>query len=222
MPQTSLDPGKRPGVHTRRRKRRGFSIGKAAALLLAAAAALALIGYVSDLREQENEENLDASVPEWIDVRLLTPNKYSRPGIALKKVRGIVVHYTANPGSTAMQNRDYFESLSLSGGTYASSHFIIGIDGSVVQCVPTTEIAYCSNSRNSDTVSIECCHADASGKLSEETYASLVKLTKWLMNKYGLDAKSVIRHYDVTGKLCPKYFVDHPDKWKAFLKEIDE
>ena len=41
-----------------------------------------------------------------LDVQLLTPNPYSRPQKALEKVNGIVVHYTANPGTSARQNRD--------------------------------------------------------------------------------------------------------------------
>ena len=38
-----------------------------------------------------------AERPELI-VELLDINQYSRPGTALEKVNGIVVHYTANPG----------------------------------------------------------------------------------------------------------------------------
>lgn len=58
----------------------------------------------------------DNDITDWtgappIDVELLTPNSWSRPQTRLKKVDGIVIHYTANPGSTAMQNRDYFENL---------------------------------------------------------------------------------------------------------------
>lgn len=45
-----------------------------------------------------------------ITQNLLTANINSRPGIALEKVKGIVVHYTANPGTSAKANRDYFES----------------------------------------------------------------------------------------------------------------
>ena len=66
--------------------------------------------------------------PELI-VELLDINEYSRPGTALEKVNGIVVHYTANPGTTAEQNRGYFEGLAQSGETYASSHFVIGLSG---------------------------------------------------------------------------------------------
>lgn len=48
-------------------------------------------------------------------VELLTVNEYSRPGTELAQVNGIVVHYTANPGTTAEQNRSYFESLAETG-----------------------------------------------------------------------------------------------------------
>ena len=69
-------------------------------------------------------------------VELLSVNEYSRPGTELSQVNGIVVHYTANPGTTAEQNRSYFESLAETGETHASSHFIIGISGEIIQCIP--------------------------------------------------------------------------------------
>lgn len=112
-----------------------------------------------------------------LDVQLLDINEYSRPGIALEKVNGIVIHYTANPGTSAEQNRDYFNGLANSKKTKASSHFVIGLDGEIVQCIPCNEIAYASNDRNSDTISIECCIEDDSGKFNEDTYKSLVELT---------------------------------------------
>ena len=56
-----------------------------------------------------------------ITEELLTPNEYSRPGLSLDKVNGIVVHYTANPGTGAENNRSYFEGLKDSGATYASN-----------------------------------------------------------------------------------------------------
>ena len=93
-----------------------------------------------------------------LDVELLDVNEYSRPGATLKQVNGIVIHYTANPGSSAMANRDYFEGLKDAHTTKASSHFIVGLEGEVVQCIPTTEIAYASNDRNGDTISLSLIH----------------------------------------------------------------
>ena len=161
-------------------------------------------------------------VPDWIERDLIPVNPYSRSGELLSSIDGIVVHYTANPGTTAKQNRNYFAGLADGSGTSASSHFIIDTDGTILQCVPMSEIAYASNDRNRDTLSIECCHEDESGKFTKETYQSLVKLTAWLCDTYGLETDQVIRHYDVTGKLCPKYYVEHEDKWETLKKDIEK
>ena len=163
--------------------------------------------------------DVDASEPE-IDVQLLDVNPYSRPGTQSNGITGIVIHYTANPGSTAQGNRDYFNGLQFSHETKASSNFVVGLDGEIIQCIPSTEISYASNDRNSDTLSIECCHPDESGQFTEATYQSLVNLTAWLCSHFDVPVDSVIRHYDVTGKECPKYFVDHEDAWEQFRKDV--
>ena len=158
--------------------------------------------------------------PDWITQDFLPRNDYSRPGTPLDAVDGVVVHYVGNPGTTAGQNRSYFAGLARSGETYASSHFLIGLDGEILQCVPLDEVAYCSNQRNHDTLSIECCHPDETGKFTDETYDSLVRLTAWLCTELDLTEKNVIRHYDVTEKRCPLYFVDHEDAWEDFLADV--
>ncbi len=160
------------------------------------------------------------TVPPQITDMLLSPNPYSRPGDELSGVKGVVVHYTSNPGTTAEQNRNYFEGLASSHFTHASSHYIIGIDGEIIRCIPDDEIAYASNDRNGDTLAIECCHPDESGEFTEETYASLVWLTAYLVGAYDLPPEEVIRHYDVSGKSCPKYYVENPKSWKKFQEDM--
>lgn len=172
------------------------------------------------LKEEEEKYFVIQERPE-IDVQLLTPNEYSRPGIATETIENIVVHYTANPGTTAQQNRDFFEGLKDSHETSVSSHFVIGLEGEIIQCIPTAERAYASNQRNYNTVSIECCHMDETGKFNDTTYDSLVELCAWLCCKFNLSAEDVIRHYDVTGKSCPKYFVDNQGEWESFIQEVD-
>lgn len=135
-------------------------------------------------------------------------------------MNGVVVHYVGNPGTTARQNHSYFQNLSSTGETYASSHFLIGLEGEIIQNVPLDEVAYCSSQRNSDTISVECCHPDSGGAFTQETYDSLVRLVRWLMEYYELDAGQVIRHYDVTGKECPLYYVRHPGDWESFLADL--
>lgn len=159
-------------------------------------------------------------MPEWVTVDLLPVNEYSRPGTALEQVNGIVVHYVGNPGTTAQNNRNYFAGLAETGERKASSHFVVGVDGEILQCVPLDEIAYCSNQRNDDTISIECCHPGEDGQFTQETYDSLVQLVTFLADYYDLDRDQIIRHYDVTGKLCPIYYVEHEDAWESFKDDV--
>lgn len=179
-----------------------------------------IAGVRSCVREHREPAQLVVNEAPAFDVDLLTFNDYSRPGIERSEINGIVIHYTANPGSTAKQNRDYFEGLKDSKITKASAHFIVGIDGEIIQCIPTAEIAYASNSRNSDTISIECCHPDETGEFTEATYDSLVELVAWLCGKFSLETEDIIRHYDVTGKACPLYFVEHEDAWETFKQDV--
>ncbi len=164
----------------------------------------------------------EVELPEYVRENFLTQNPYSRPGAYLRKINGVVIHYVGNPGSTAGANRSYFESLSDgTTGVYASSHFIVGLEGEVIQCIPLTEIAYASNDRNGDTISIEVCHPDAGGQFNDVTYQRLAELTGWLCWKFDLEpSEAVIRHYDVTGKRCPLYYVEHPEAWEALRGDI--
>ena len=206
----------------RRLKRKRAMLVSAMALILL----LLIWGIVSVIRAVFFKEPVDpASIvtPDWIDVQLLDPNPYSRPGTPLEKINGIVVHYTANPGTTAQQNRNYFNNLAKQNGesaTSVSSHFIIGLDGEIIQCIPLSEISYASNDRNADTVSIECCHPDSSGKFTDATYQSLVRLSAWLESQLDLRERSIIRHYDVTGKLCPLYYVENESEWNQFKEDV--
>lgn len=189
-------------------------------LLVILTVALALHSCRSG-RENKRNTGLDVGADEpEINVQLLDVNEYSRPGTESDPITGIVIHYTANPGSTAMNNRDYFQNLKNTHETSVSSHFVVGLDGEIVQCVPTWEVAYASNGRNHDTVSIECCHPDETGKFNKETYKSMVQLTAWLCRKFALTEENVIRHYDVTGKNCPKYFVEDEDAWELFKGDV--
>ena len=209
-----------PEPYRRRRRRRRTAPGTVVLTLgLVLLCLTAAVAWVLLSRGLPAE---DIEVPGYVERDYLPVNPYSRPGDPLEKINGVVIHYVGNPGTTAHANRNYFESLS-SGeeGTYASSHFIVGLDGEVIQCVPLTEVAYASNSRNEDTVSIEVCHPDETGEFSHVTYDRTVELTAWLCREFRLDPETdVIRHYDVTGKECPRYYVEHPEAWDTFRADV--
>ena len=171
--------------------------------------------------ERQTEPEAYVPVPE-ISEQILTVNEWSRPGDKIKSLDYIVIHYLGNPETTAQQNHDYFESLKDLQNTSMSANYVIGLDGEIIHCVPDDEVAYASNSANEYSISIENCHPDDTGRFTDETYASLVHLVAYLSDYYDLDRDQIIRHYDVTGKPCPKYYVDHPGAWEAFLDEVME
>lgn len=216
-------------IYRRRKRRRLSKRGRYAAIVGIAALVLFItLLVVAGTRRQKAEKKTvsEKTYPDiTFDVRFLDPNPFSRPQLALKKVHAIVVHYTANPGVDAVANRNYFNNLPKANErkqkkTYASSHFVIGLDGTIVQCIPLEEMAYASNDRNSDTVSIECCHKKENGKFTAQTQDALIQLCTYLCIKFDLTEENLIRHYDVTGKICPKYFVEHPDAWETFKKDV--
>lgn len=176
------------------------------------------VRYVTDayLDNKAMEYLKTGEVPDWVEAQLIDENTSARPGTPLNEINGIVIHYVANPGSSAEANRNYFDKPE----TKVSSHFVVGLDGEIIQCVPLYEEAVASNTRNVDTISIEVCHPDDSGKFSMTTMNSLVKLTSWLKDTCRLKQNDVIRHYDVTGKMCPKYYVEHEDEWESFKQKL--
>jgi hypothetical protein len=157
--------------------------------------------------------------PAW-EEDFLTINEYSRPGDLLHSVKSIFVHYTANPGTSAAQNRSYFEQLKDTHITSASSHFIIGYDGEIIQCIPLDEIGYAVATRNNDSISIECCYVDSDGSFTEETYQSLVTLLAWLADSYSLTEDDILRHYDCGGKECPVYYVENESAWHTLKDDV--
>jgi N-acetylmuramoyl-L-alanine amidase len=213
----------------RKRRRRLLRIIVLSSLFMIGVACILLVSVPDKIKLPDishlsypSSETINETISKNLNINqmLLTPNEYSRPQTPLKRVNSIVIHYTANPGTTAENNRNYFENLRIKKETSASAHFIIGLEGEIIQCIPLNEISFASNDRNHDTISIECCHPDETGKFNEETYNSLVSLVAWLCHEYDLDKKDIIRHYDVTGKCCPRFFVDHEDEWDVFKDNV--
>lgn len=166
-------------------------------------------------------ESVFVKHPDW-EENYLTPNEYSRPGEPLKSVTNIFVHYTANPGTSAAQNRSYFEQQKDTHEASVSAHFIIGYEGEIIQCVPLDEIAYAVMTRNYDSISIECCYLEQDGSFTPETYESLISLLAWLTDAYQLEAEDILRHYDCGGKKCPLYYTEHEDAWEQLKMDVDK
>jgi N-acetylmuramoyl-L-alanine amidase len=158
-----------------------------------------------------------------IERRHLTVNPYSRPGRRLHTVRAIVLHWVANPGSSAGANRDYWEDRKDGRNGYGSAHYVID-DRTVIEAIPPDEMAYHVGARsytrfgqrissypNDATIGVELCHEDWTGALSPTVWDRAVELVGDLCMSYGLPPYAITTHYAITGKLCPRWFVDHAD-----------
>lgn len=155
-------------------------------------------------------------------------------------IKKIVWHFTANDGDTDEANGKYFANNIVE----ASAHYFVD-DDSVTQSVPDNYIAwsvggkkypscketgggkYYGIAKNSNTLNIELCDDVKNGKIypSEKTIENALALTRTLMKKYGLKKSDVIRHFDVTGKLCPAYWCGTKEKdaeWQKILDRLEE
>ena len=125
-----------------------------------------------------------------IDKQYLTISNYNRPGARRERTTAVACHYIGNPGTGAQANRNYFENLRISRATKASCHYIIGLNGEIIQLIPEEEISWCTNQANSYTISIEACHPAATGKFTDATYQSYIALAADICKRWGLDPQA--------------------------------
>ena len=209
-------------LERRRRRRRKLILKRVICFLLLlclAAGAVFGIKIYKSAKEPPSaklEKVRAIEIPDWIDEQIIHLHTTARTGTELDGVKNIVIHYVGNPNTSAQNNRDYFDKDS----TEVSSHFLVGLEGEIIQCLPLWEKSAASNWRNNDTISIEVCHPDETGKFNDKTYDAVIKLASWLLKELGLDESAVIRHYDITEKLCPLYYVEHEDAWEQLKKDI--
>ena len=151
----------------------------------------------------------------------------------LSDIKFIAYHYTANDGDTDEANGKYFNGANRN----TSAHLFVD-DDSCTQSVPDNYVAwsvggnkYANTSggkfygiaNNYNTLNIEMCDTlkDGTYNLSKKTRENAIIIGKEKMKQYNIPIENVIRHYDVTGKHCPAYFVDET-KWKEFKAELND
>lgn len=143
-------------------------------------------------------------------------------------VKYIVIHYTGNDGDTAENNAKYFKN----NVTKTSAHYFVD-DTEVILSVPEDYVAYSVGGKgngplknictNKNSISIELCDTVRNGTIAptDKTVENALQLTRDLMSKYGIPKSNVVRHWDVTTKNCPAYWVND-DRWKTeFWDKID-
>ena len=159
--------------------------------------------------------------------KLLTRINFSDANRKPGQIKYLVKHYCGAEGD-ANANCRYFAS----GYRGASAHYFVGYNGDIWQSVEDNDIAWHCGARvykhpecrNTNSIGIEfCVKKDKNGRwyYTEETKAAGLELIRYLMDKYGIDENHVLRHYDVTGKICGEPDVRNNGKeWEKFKKEI--
>jgi N-acetylmuramoyl-L-alanine amidase len=173
----------------------------------------------------------------WIE-DLLIINKYSRPGIKLLGVEGIVMHWTATPGASDENEVAFFDGADGGGSRYAGAHIFIDDDSARLD-IPLNEVAYHANEHacripklaktasyypnggaNLCTIGIEMC-VEKDGTIHKDTIARAVKIVAALCKQFKLDPlKDIYRHFDITGKNCPAPWVAKPSLFTDFKNNV--
>ena len=168
-----------------------------------------------------------------VEIKIKTANRSNYGGKrSTTDIKYIVIHYTANDGDTDEGNGNYFANNIVR----ASAHYFVD-DDSITRSVPDNYIAWAVGGSkykytkggtfygkciNANSISIELCDTKKNGvyDFTEATIKNAADLVKLLMKKYNVPVERVIRHYDVTGKVCPKPFVDDEKAWKEFKERL--
>jgi len=168
-------------------------------------------------------------------------NLFSNPGTPLRGVMALAVHNTGNPGTDNNHTFRYFRNLQLQNPNddrldrYAGTHYGTDPTGSMQYIREEYRTYNCgaykytefkkqlfgSKYPNDWVISVEMHHPDSTGKPEIKTYNHLIDLSVNICDRYKLDPMTqIIRHYDVTGKICPKWYVDHPELFEEFKKSV--
>jgi N-acetylmuramoyl-L-alanine amidase len=158
-------------------------------------------------------------------------NQYTRPGLKLAGVKGIVMHWTATPGASALNERNYFNGTCIADKRYASAHYFV--DRKEAQhIIPENEVAYHAHDQNrcyvsflkpnanTTAIGVEMC-VEKDGKIHSQTIQNAAELVADLCKRYGLSTNKIVRHYDVTNKNCPAPWVSDSSQLTAFRKKVD-
>lgn len=162
---------------------------------------------------------------------LVQVNKYSRPGLKLAGVYGLVIHWTANPGASDTAHQKFFDGADGGGGRYAGAHFFVDRDSATL-IIPLDEVAYhaneskcrvsnkLGNNANLTTLGIEMC-VEKDGTIHAETVERTLQLVFHLCSFYKLTSNDVYRHYDITGKNCPAPWVKDVQLFVDFKTKVN-
>lgn len=145
-------------------------------------------------------------------IELLIEN--NRPGTKMQPTT-VTVHNTANPDTTARNNRDYFANHK---SARASTHYVVD-DEETIRCIPEDEVSWHAGAiANSSSISLEVCEFTdpVRQQHSNENAASLIAD---ILIRHGWGIEQIRTHKYWTGKNCPRKLLPI---WDDFLSMVQQ
>ena len=142
-----------------------------------------------------------------------------RPGLSMSP-QYITIHSTGNPKSTARNERAWLTNPS--NKVTASWHIVVD-EKEAVEAIPLNEVAWHagdgSGQGNRASIGIEICESGNRAK----TLENAVKLTAKLLKERGWGVDRLRRHYDWSGKICPRILADNGwAGWEHFKQAVQK
>lgn len=172
----------------------------------------------------------DYADAEW---QAAHPSNFRAAHRMLSDLKNVVIHCTDGRGDP-----NAVAQMWQVPGHASSAHFVIGQDGTIIQCVRLRDVAYHAHAANATSVGIEHC-ARSPGELgkddqglavSDEQYAASAKLVAWLCYRAALkpDRDTIQGHAEIdretTHADCPTRFTaGAPTQWdwQRFMQLVD-
>lgn len=145
-------------------------------------------------------------------IPLSTPNK--RRSAHAMNATTITIHNTGNPKSTAANERAWLTNPT--NNRQASFHIVVD-EKEAIECIPLKENAWHSGdgsgtkSGNRTSIGIEICESGNYAK----TLDNAAELVAQMLIERGWGADRLRRHYDWSGKICPRLMYDG-GKWTGW------
>lgn len=128
----------------------------------------------------------------------------------------IVIHYS---GGACVTAETLARCLVNNNANNVSANYCVD-ENDIICTIPPGYMSYGVTGHNNHIINIEVCYSDPAGRFELDTIANIRRIVKKCMRDFNISADKVVRHYDLTKKKCPWYYVDNPSEWVRLHRMI--
>ena len=128
----------------------------------------------------------------------------------------IVIHYS---GGACVTAETLARCLVNNNANNVSANYCVD-ENDIICTIPPGYMSYGVTGHNNHIINIEVCYTDPAGRFELNAIANIRRIVKKCMRDFNIPADKVVRHYDLTKKKCPCYYVDNPAEWARLHRMI--